>query len=49
MVEFIPGNDAVIERVTFDPETEHPLEMQHNLWQAILDNFRRHVEAGNRG
>jgi uncharacterized protein YndB with AHSA1/START domain len=46
-VEFIPGKDAVAVRVTFDPETEHPLEMQRDGWQAILDNFRKHVEATN--
>jgi hypothetical protein len=34
-------------RVVFDPETEHPVEMQRDGWQAILDSFRNHVEAGN--
>ena len=47
-VEFIPNKDAVTVRVSFDPETEHPVEMQRGGWQAILDNFRKHVEAGNR-
>lgn len=28
----------------FDPETENPLEMQKAGWQAILDNFKKHVE-----
>ena len=32
--------------VTFDPENEHPVEMQRQGWQAILDNFARHVAAG---
>ena len=31
--------------VTFDPEAENPVEMQRGGWQAILDNFRRHVEG----
>ncbi|MDZ4701319.1 MAG: SRPBCC family protein [Rhodothermales bacterium] len=35
-------------RVRFDPETEHPVEMQRDGWQAILNNFKRHVEAGGR-
>ncbi len=44
-VEFVDGNDAVNVRVTFDPETENSIEMQRGGWQAILDNFKRHVEA----
>ena len=30
---------------TFDAETENPPELQRMGWQAILDNFGRHVEA----
>jgi uncharacterized protein YndB with AHSA1/START domain len=45
-VEFVPATDGVIVRVTFDAETEHPVEMQRGGWQAILDNFARYVEAG---
>jgi uncharacterized protein YndB with AHSA1/START domain len=29
---------------TFDPERENPLDMQRDGWQAILDNFKKHVE-----
>ena len=29
---------------TFDPENENPDEMQKNGWQAILNNFKKHVE-----
>lgn len=29
---------------TFDPESENPIEMQRDGWQAILDNFKRYVE-----
>ncbi len=29
---------------TFDAETQNPVEMQRDGWQAILDNFRAHVE-----
>ncbi|HCM76929.1 MAG TPA: polyketide cyclase [Cytophagales bacterium] len=36
------GKTKVIE--TFDAEGENTIEMQKNGWQAILDNFRRHVE-----
>ena len=31
--------------VTFDPETENPIEMQRGGWQAILDNFKKYVET----
>lgn len=30
---------------TFEAETENPIEMQRGGWQAILDNFKKHVEA----
>jgi uncharacterized protein YndB with AHSA1/START domain len=42
-VEFLPGPRAVTVRVSFDPETTHSLEQQREGWQAILDNFARHV------
>lgn len=44
-VEFQPEGDAVKVRVTFDADGENPEEMQRQGWQAILDNFKRHVEA----
>ena len=44
-VEFIAGADGVTVRSTFDAETENPLEMQRQGWQAILNNFAKHVEA----
>ena len=40
--EAATGGTAV--RVTFDPESTHPAELQRAGWQAILDNFRRYVE-----
>jgi uncharacterized protein YndB with AHSA1/START domain len=43
-VEFIDGEEGVTVRVTFDPEAENPADMQRDGWQAILDNFKRHVE-----
>jgi uncharacterized protein YndB with AHSA1/START domain len=30
---------------TFDPETENPIEMQRDGWQAILDNFKKYTES----
>lgn len=44
-VEFVEQAGGVLVRETFDAENENPAEMQRQGWQAILDNFRRHVEA----
>ncbi len=44
-VEFLAGPGDVTVRVTFEPETENPVEMQRHGWQAILNNFKKHVEA----
>jgi len=46
VVEFVPGANGVTVRETFDAEDEHPVELQRAGWQAILDRFARHVEAG---
>ncbi|MFN3745635.1 MAG: SRPBCC family protein [Hyphomicrobiaceae bacterium] len=48
-VEFTPGPKGVAVRVHFDPEQENPAEMQRAGWQAILDSFKRYVEAKARG
>ncbi|MFO7544440.1 MAG: SRPBCC family protein [Trueperaceae bacterium] len=45
VVEFLEQGDAVRVRETFDAEETNPAEMQRQGWQAILDNFARHVEA----
>ncbi|SDO63123.1 Uncharacterized conserved protein YndB, AHSA1/START domain [Lutimaribacter pacificus] len=44
VVNFLPEDDRVRMRVTFDAETETPVVHQRAGWQAILDSFRRHVE-----
>ena len=31
--------------VSFDPETENPIELQRNGWQAILNNFKNYTET----
>jgi uncharacterized protein YndB with AHSA1/START domain len=31
--------------VSFEPETENPIEMQRGGWQAILDNFKTYAES----
>jgi len=47
-VEFAAATEGVRVTETFDAETENSLELQRQGWQAILDNFGRHVEAGAR-
>jgi uncharacterized protein YndB with AHSA1/START domain len=39
----VSGQTEII--VSFDPETEHPLDMQQSGWQAILNNFKSYVES----
>lgn len=45
VVEFIAGESGVMVRVTFEAESEHPVEQQRQGWQSILNNFAKHVEA----
>jgi uncharacterized protein YndB with AHSA1/START domain len=45
VVEFVPGAEGVTVRVTFAAETTHSEEQQRHGWQAILNNFARHVAA----
>lgn len=47
-VEFTESPDGVLVRETFDAETQNDPEMQRTGWQAILDNFARHLEAKDR-
>lgn len=47
-VAFVPGPKGVAVRVIFDSESTHSIEQQRTGWQAILDNFARHVEAKQR-
>ena len=44
-VEFLAGATGVTVRETFDTEDVHAAELQRKGWQAILDNFARHVHA----
>jgi hypothetical protein len=45
LVEFIVGQDGVTVRETFDSEPTHSVEQQRSGWQAILNNFKKHVES----
>lgn len=44
-VSFIAENDATLIKQIFDPEEINPAEIQAAGWQAILDSFKKHVEA----
>ena len=45
VVEFAEGIEGVRVTVTFDGEPTHSEEQQRTGWQAILDNFARHVKG----
>lgn len=42
---FLAGKKQTKIVETFDAETENPVEMQHDGWQAILNNFKQYVES----
>jgi uncharacterized protein YndB with AHSA1/START domain len=44
-VEFNHAEGQTHVREIFEAETANPPELQRQGWQAILDNFARHVEA----
>src|SRR2546426_5779580 len=44
-VEFSAGASGVTVCETFDAESTHSVEQQREGWQAILNNFARHVEG----
>lgn len=43
-VTFAEENGVTTVTVTFEAESENPVEMQRAGWQAILDNFKKYVE-----
>ena len=45
-VDFSEAPTGVTVRVTFDGESTHSEARQRAGWQAILENFARHVEQG---
>jgi uncharacterized protein YndB with AHSA1/START domain len=44
-VTFDAQGPATAVTVSFDPEDENSADMQRDGWQAILESFKRHVEA----
>jgi uncharacterized protein YndB with AHSA1/START domain len=45
IVEFKELNKQTEITISFDPETENPIELQRNGWQAILNNFKNYTET----
>lgn len=44
-VDFADTPEGVHVKVSFEAETTHSIEQQQGGWQAILNNFKRHVES----
>lgn len=44
-VDFNENGNATEVTIKFDPESENPIEMQQEGWQAILNNFKSYVES----
>jgi uncharacterized protein YndB with AHSA1/START domain len=44
-VTFVEVPDGIKVEVSFDAEDEHSVEQQRQGWQAILNNFAKHVES----
>lgn len=44
--DFVAEGTGTLVTTTFDAETENPIEMQREGWQAILNNFKRYTERG---
>jgi uncharacterized protein YndB with AHSA1/START domain len=44
-VRFQASGDSTVVTEEFDPESENSIEMQRDGWQAILENYKKHVES----
>jgi len=45
-ITFSGDGKSTVVTETFEAENSNPLELQRSGWQAILDNFKSHVERG---
>lgn len=45
VVEFVAGTHGVTVRVSFEAEETHSIDQQRDGWQAILNNFAKHVQT----
>jgi uncharacterized protein YndB with AHSA1/START domain len=46
-ITFIETSEGIIVTESFEAESTHSVEMQQSGWQAILERFKKHVEAVN--
>ncbi|MDB5227130.1 MAG: polyketide cyclase [Bacteroidota bacterium] len=46
-IEFSGDGDQTTVIETFETENTHPVEMQREGWQSILNNFKKYVESNN--
>jgi uncharacterized protein YndB with AHSA1/START domain len=44
-VDFAANGNSTTVTTNFEAETENTIELQKNGWQAILNNFKKYVEA----
>lgn len=45
VIDFIKEDDKTKVTIMFDAESQNPVEMQRDGWQAILNNFRKYTEG----
>lgn len=45
VIDFEETDNGVKVTETFDAESQNPVEMQREGWQAILNNFKKYVEG----
>jgi len=44
IITFKQQNNAINISQTFEAESENPIELQKNGWQAIMNNFKKYIE-----
>jgi len=44
-VKFDNNDNKTKVTISFDPENQHPIEMQKAGWNSILENFKNYVES----
>ena len=44
-IDFTGQGDETHVVTVFDAESENPIDMQRDGWQAILDNFKKYAES----
>lgn len=44
-VQFTAQESGTLVEVAFDAETQNPVDLQRQGWQAILDNYKKYTES----